>query len=225
MKDTRQRLLESACKVFAENGFHDANVADICERADANIASINYYFGGKQKLYEETLLYAAELAERKHPLMPDESEAATAEDRLAWFIRSQFIRGQGKGLASCFDRIVVHEITNPSPSHEMVFGKIMRPRREYLFELVRELLPREATEGHVRVCVHNVVGLFAFSHFLRLHGKRPPRRRKLPPPPPPEVMAHHATVFALGGIEAIARLQTIEHPPFRHEEDAKREKR
>ena len=214
MKDTRQRLLESACKVFAEKGFHDANVAEICERAEANIASINYHFGGKQRLYEEVLTYADAVAEQEYPLVADASTAPTAEDRLAWFIRSQFLRGRSEGLACCFDQIVVHEITNPSPSHAMIFGEIMRQRRDYLLEIVRGLLPPGASEGHVEVCAHNIVGLFAFSHFHRFHSRHP-EKHKRPPLPSPEVMAHHATVFALGGIEAIAKLPAIEHPPVK----------
>ena len=89
----------------------------------------------------------------------------------------------------------------------------MQPGRDYLFSLVRELLPPWASEGHVRVCTHNIISLFAFSHFLRLHGEHH-RRLKLQTPPPPEVMAHHATIFALGGIQAIAQLPAIAHPPF-----------
>ena len=208
MKDTRQRLLESGSEVFAEKGFHDANVAEICERAQANIASVNYYFGGKRKLYEEVLVYASELAERECPLLADESQAPTAEDRLAWFIRGQFLRSHSGGLVSCFDRLVVHEMTSPTPSHKMFCKRLMRPRRDYLLGAIRDLLPAEASEGHVRVCAHNVVSLFAFNHFRRLDRDHP-KRRKLPPP---EVVAHHATVFALGGIRAIAELPAIEHP-------------
>lgn len=219
MKDTRERLLKSGCEVFAEKGFHDANVADICERAEANIAAINYYFGGKQKLYEEVLTYAAAAAEQEYPLLAGESQAPTPEDRLAWFIRGQFVRSCSEGLASCFDRLVVHEMTNPSPSHALFFEKLMRPRREYLLRTIRELLPAGASDGHVRVCAHNIVSLFAFNHFRRLHRDHP-KRKKLPPP---EVMAHHATVFALGGIHAIAQLPAVEHPTC-HATDHREEK-
>ena len=41
---TRERLLSAAGDVFVEKGFRDATVAEICARAGANIAAVNYYF-------------------------------------------------------------------------------------------------------------------------------------------------------------------------------------
>ena len=48
---TRERLLEAACALFAERGWHGARVQDVCRAADANIAAVNYHFGGKEGLY------------------------------------------------------------------------------------------------------------------------------------------------------------------------------
>ncbi len=207
MKDTRQTLLESACRIFAQKGFHEANVAEICKRAKANIAAINYHFGGKKLLYMEVLHHAAEVADREFPLICRDLGIAP-EERLHRFIRAQFDRGSCKGLAGCFDRLVVHEMINPSFAHGALFNKQMRPRREYLFALVRELLPSGASEHHVRICTHHVVGLFAFHHFheaLRVRHRRMKLPPKPPKPPAPSEMARHATVFALGGIQAISQ--------------------
>ena len=52
-KSVKDRLLDSAEKLFCENGFEGASIRDIAALAGCNIASVNYYFGGKQQLYEE----------------------------------------------------------------------------------------------------------------------------------------------------------------------------
>ena len=39
--ETRRQLLEAAGVVFAERGFRDATVREICRRAGANIAAVN----------------------------------------------------------------------------------------------------------------------------------------------------------------------------------------
>ena len=58
--ETRRQLLEAAGEVFAEAGFRDATVREICRRAGANIAAISYHFGDKEKLYAEVLRLLAE---------------------------------------------------------------------------------------------------------------------------------------------------------------------
>ncbi|HYW78849.1 MAG TPA: CerR family C-terminal domain-containing protein, partial [Thermoguttaceae bacterium] len=56
--DTRQRLLEAAGEVFAAKGYQAATVRDICGRADANLAAVNYHFGDKERLYVEAVRQA-----------------------------------------------------------------------------------------------------------------------------------------------------------------------
>jgi AcrR family transcriptional regulator len=52
---SRDRLLEAAGIVFAEKGFERATAREICDLARVNSAAVNYYFGGKERLYVEVL--------------------------------------------------------------------------------------------------------------------------------------------------------------------------
>ena len=47
---TREALIEHAEKLIASHGFHNVSVRDITQAAGANIAAINYHFGGKSGL-------------------------------------------------------------------------------------------------------------------------------------------------------------------------------
>jgi len=49
----QDRLLDAAEELFCERGFDGASVRDIAAAAQCNIASVNYYFGAKDKLYLE----------------------------------------------------------------------------------------------------------------------------------------------------------------------------
>ena len=52
-KPVQDRLLDAAEQLFSEHGFEGASVRDIAAAAGCNIAAVNYYFGGKDKLYTE----------------------------------------------------------------------------------------------------------------------------------------------------------------------------
>ena len=53
--DTRQRILAAAGPIFATEGYERATVRDICDAAGVNLASVNYYFGEKERLYIESV--------------------------------------------------------------------------------------------------------------------------------------------------------------------------
>ncbi len=53
--DTRANLLDAAGRVFAERGYQSATIREICRKAGANVASVNYTFGDKMGLYTEVL--------------------------------------------------------------------------------------------------------------------------------------------------------------------------
>ena len=56
---TRERLLQAATRLFADNGYRGASVRDICNLAGANPGAISYHFGGKRQLYRAVLRRAA----------------------------------------------------------------------------------------------------------------------------------------------------------------------
>src|SRR5580692_4347987 len=85
--ETRRRLLDSAGEVFAEKGFANSTVREICKKAGANIAAVNYHFGDKQKLYLAVFADCRSHADRG----PAPSPKLSPEQRLREFIR-QFLR-------------------------------------------------------------------------------------------------------------------------------------
>ncbi|MHC4524585.1 MAG: TetR/AcrR family transcriptional regulator [Planctomycetota bacterium] len=52
-EDVQNRLLDAAEKLFCEKGFARTSVRELTTEAGCNLAAINYYFGGKEKLYTE----------------------------------------------------------------------------------------------------------------------------------------------------------------------------
>ncbi|MEK6247304.1 MAG: TetR family transcriptional regulator, partial [Planctomycetales bacterium] len=93
--ETRERILHSAGEVFAAKGYKDATVRDICQKAGVNVASINYYFGDKERLYIDAVKHARLLREREAPL-PQWSSSTPASKKLRMFISTLLRRMLGE---------------------------------------------------------------------------------------------------------------------------------
>lgn len=50
LTETQERLLDAAESLFAEKGFDAVSLREITAAAGANVAAVNYHFGGKEKL-------------------------------------------------------------------------------------------------------------------------------------------------------------------------------
>lgn len=55
LSSAEKKIMDVAAELFAANGFDGTSTRDICKKADVNISSISYYFGGKKELYERVV--------------------------------------------------------------------------------------------------------------------------------------------------------------------------
>ena len=56
--DTRRRILHGALEVFADRGFDGARTREIADAAGVNLGLLQYYFGGKEKLWRAAIDHA-----------------------------------------------------------------------------------------------------------------------------------------------------------------------
>ncbi|WP_299780419.1 TetR/AcrR family transcriptional regulator [uncultured Formosa sp.] len=57
LNEKKIKILLTAEKLFAENGFDGTTIRKISREAKINIAMVSYYFGSKEKLLEALLIY------------------------------------------------------------------------------------------------------------------------------------------------------------------------
>ena len=113
-RSTRAVVLDAAGKVFAERGFGEATSKEICERAGTNNAAVNYYFGGKEGLYEEVLVEAHRQMLSLEDLNDIVASDASPEDKLRVFL-GHIIRTAMNAPELWGIRIFLRELASPSP--------------------------------------------------------------------------------------------------------------
>ncbi len=76
-QDTRERLLDAVEALFLEHGYDGTSARMITGAADANLAAVNYHFGGKEGLFQAMLARRLDAlhAERLAQLERDETAA------------------------------------------------------------------------------------------------------------------------------------------------------
>src|SRR5437868_10883477 len=111
--DTKQRILDVAEQLFADNGFAGTSLRRIIAAAEVNLAAVHYHFRSKESLLEAVLM------RRMVPLN---------DERLALLNQlEQEARGEGADLEEILVAFIgppMRLILNPSGGGK-VFGKLI----------------------------------------------------------------------------------------------------
>ena len=153
----RERILEAAGSEFAERGFENATVRQICHKAGANGAAVNYYFGDKQQLYLETVRLASEA--RIEQISPPPRDPSTpAEVHLYDHVRTLLERMLGSEQDPWQVKLLMREVLQPPEACRELVEQHFRPRFEYLQNLLDNWLPPGMPDYRRRQVAFSVVG-------------------------------------------------------------------
>jgi AcrR family transcriptional regulator len=201
--ETRQKLIEAAGEVFADVGFENATVREICSRAGANIAAVNYHFRDKLGLYTEVLKSAmmAQQAATPNTVMTHPPDPRAG---LKTLIRDWLGRMTEGNKRAWLARIMAHEMSHPTPALDRV-AEAMGPNYLQFRKLVGQIIGRDPEDGRTRMCVHSVVG-----QVLQYTQSRPMLERLWPEldldnEKQRRAIADHILAFSLAGMEQFAR--------------------
>lgn len=198
---TRERLIEAGGEIFAEQGFQNATVRDICAAAGANLAAVNYHFRDKLGLYAAVLQAAHHCAMERHPPTAGLSAGASTAERLHAFVRSFLYRILDRGRPAWHGKLMAREIAEPTAALDQLVEQAIRPNFDLLRSILRDHLGPEFTDQEIRACAWSIVGQVLFYHFAR-----PVIERLVPgigfEPAEIDRLADHITRFSLGALDA-----------------------
>ena len=202
-EDTEARLLDTAGHVFAETGFQEAKVRDICARAEANLAAVNYHFGDKLGLYQEVLRHAAcavEPAGKFDSRLP----GRTPQERLHGFVRGLLHNMYGEGRPAWPVRLMTHELAQPTPAFDGVVEHVIRPRYEAVRAYVSEMIGLPADHRKTRLCVQSIMGqIIIYAHGREVIRRLWPELRFTPEDL--DDIAAHIAAFSYAGLKDVRR--------------------
>jgi TetR/AcrR family transcriptional regulator, regulator of cefoperazone and chloramphenicol sensitivity len=161
---TRQKLVDAAGPIFAERGYYSATVREICKRAGANVAAVNYHFKDKLGLYEEVLVHckrAAHVDQMRAAL----DQTGSPEDILRDVIRARVQGLRKNALPNWQLRIFAHELADPSPALSRMINRVSRPIYDRMSELIAKIIGMPPRHAKTRLCAHSVMGQILFYVF------------------------------------------------------------
>ena len=194
---TRARLVEAAREVFAEHGFQGATVREICRRADANVAAVNYHFGSKHGLLSAALNFNRLKALQS---ATEESEASP-EMRLRMFIQDFMLMLLDENNASRQCQMMARELADPTPALDKIVIEAIAPLHEFMGRLVKEIAGKKMRDVDVRRSVYSILGQCLFyrnSHpvLQRMNPALHYDRKEI------EAIARHIADFSLLALQA-----------------------
>ena len=204
-RDTHERILSAAQKLFASKGYDATSVRDITADAGCNVASVNYHFGGKDNLYLETfrsMLNA--LRDRRIAVLDqlmEQDPAPSLEEYLKTFADGFLDPLVGESRGHLFLGLVSREMMTPRLPREVFLDEFIGPLMERATSALAKFGPPLEPET-ARMCTMSLVGQLL--HVLKTyHLFTGHERSNLMPERLADHVAHFVK-FSAGGIRACA---------------------
>lgn len=204
-QSTKARLLEAAGHVFAEKGFDRATGREICERAGANTAAVNYYFGGMDGLYAAVLQEATRRLIPLATLASAVAEQPDAKAQLRAIIELAVEKLTGPVSSSWVFGVMVREFLMPTPALDALRRQQGVPKARIIASIVAELMDLPADHPAVaRGCL-----MLMAPFVMMLIGDRLSLKQFLPGldfgRSGAAALSRHLLAFMLGGLAAVSR--------------------
>ncbi len=151
--DSKTKLLYSAFGEFAKNGFFGAKTRDIASRANINISSILYYFGGKKGIYAAALenivetvkTMSADVLSRYQVVVesgsPDEARAFLKE-----LMQRFLLLLCGENISRDMKTVFFSEYSRPTEEFSILYEGLILPVHKMMATLLAQ-----ASEGRIDI--------------------------------------------------------------------------
>jgi AcrR family transcriptional regulator len=151
----RERVLEVACEMFAEAGFHGTRIRQICERAGTNVAGVCYHFTSKEGLYQAVITEAGRR-------LSDSDESfvipgnVSPEERLQRLTESLLQRLSAKRAWTA--KLLARELVDQACGANLYAASALERYFVLLQAVMRDLLGAGANSEAIRLHAFSMIG-------------------------------------------------------------------
>lgn len=163
MKETKEKLLQTAMELFAKHGIDGVSTRDLVKASGVNLCSINYYFGTKQKLYEAILDDVVEkivsLVTAKQ--IPLQSQGLSALEEIKAFAGNLLELLCSDTISSVQAELLIKEIISPTTAYNKLYQQVIEPLHKRLTGLVMQMTGISEQEAIIKThCIMGQVVMF-----------------------------------------------------------------
>lgn len=151
MASTKEEIIKAAVELFSEKGYDQTTIRDICRRAKANIAAVNYHFKCKTGLGEAVIEHLYENVRNQQQHFFDAEDITNEQEwkeAIYKFIFG-FISNPEEYRNFFRMQLIFRELNNPSELFAKMFKKYLAPLQKQLIRYIRMGLPEDASEEKV----------------------------------------------------------------------------
>jgi AcrR family transcriptional regulator len=167
--ESRARLVRTALRLFAEQGFQRTSTREIAEAAQVNISAISYYFGDKAGLYRAA--FFEPLGGASGPGSPPQRATCAGmgtHDSLGQLLRSFYAEflaplKQGEDMRLVM-RLHFREMVEPTGLWADEIENEIKPQHQMMVQMLTELFGLKQPDDDVQRLTFAIVGLAV--HFF-----------------------------------------------------------
>lgn len=154
---TRNRLIMTAVRVFAEKGYEGASTREICEQAGVNISSIRYYFGDKAGLYRAS--FHGSMGDSPCNVNVETLIKLSLPEALKFFFK-EFLdplkRGEEVRLVM---KLHFREMIEPTGAWHEKIDEGIKPEHEAMVALLKQHLGLKRVDNDVHRLAFAIIGM------------------------------------------------------------------
>lgn len=160
---SRERILHTALRLFALQGFKNTSTRDIAKAAQVNIASLNYYFGDKAGLYRATFSSLGRPAHRQALAQHDTKGFSRPGIPLAQAMHefvSEILQPLALGEMFLWGmRLLYREMVEPTGMWQEELDKNIKPVHAAMQRLLCREFDRLRPDADIERLSHAIIGM------------------------------------------------------------------